>query len=211
VALAEIAYPGLHDRLYELLPRPFGSRKAIDLGCGTGALARRLAAAGWYVETADCDSTKFEAALRFHCVDLNRPIPDNAALGQFDLVTAVEVIEHLENPIQLLRTIRVLLRDDGLGVVTTPSMDGFHARARFLLKGKLRSMDEWGDPTHISPIFEGLLPRLTQRAGLTLERTQRFQSKNRRVLWQVIDRLDPKAAECLILFLRKGAAPPGPS
>lgn len=105
----------------------------------------------------------------------------------------------------------MLLRDDGLGVVTTPSMDGFHARARFLLKGKLRAMDEWGDPTHISPIFESLLPRLTQRAGLALERTERFQSKNRRVLWQLIERLDPKAAECLILFLRKRAAHTDPS
>jgi SAM-dependent methyltransferase len=211
VVLAEMAWPGLHERLLELLPLPFGGGKAIDLGCGTGALARRLAAVGWSVEIADRDPTKSDAEFPYHCLDLNKPVSGQNALGRFDLVTAVEVIEHLENPIQLLRTIGTLLRDDGLAVVTTPSMDGFHARARFLLKGKLRCMDEWGDPTHISPIFEGLLPRLTQRAGLELEGIERFQLEHRRLLWRVIDRLDPKAGECLILFLRQTVVAASPS
>ena len=55
----------------------------------------------------------------------------------------------------------------GAAIVTTPNVDNAPARVKFLLKGKLRAMDEWGDSTHISPIFWDLLTRrYLPRVGL---------------------------------------------
>src|SRR5260370_3419301 len=79
--------------------------------------------------------------------------------ASFDLVFAVEVIEHVESPINFLRNIAQLLAPEGVAIITTPNVDSLPARAKFLLAGKLRIMDEHSDPSHISPIFYDLLCR----------------------------------------------------
>jgi hypothetical protein len=91
-------------------------------------------------------------------LDLNEP-GFATQLGQFDLVTAVEVVEHLESPIGFLRGVRELLTDDGVAILTTPNVDSLPARGKLLTKGVLRMFDTHGDPTHISPIFWDLLVR----------------------------------------------------
>jgi SAM-dependent methyltransferase len=103
-------------------------------------------------------------------VDLNdAKFADALGKGAFDLVTAVEVIEHLEAPIAFLRGLAQLLAPNGVAVVTTPNVDSLPARLKFLLKGKLRMLDKHGDPTHITPIFWDLLTRqYLDRAGLRL-------------------------------------------
>jgi hypothetical protein len=54
-------------------------------------------------------------------------------------------------------------------VLTTPNVDSLPARSKFLLKGKIRTMDEHSEPTHISPVFFDLLQRqFLPRAGLRL-------------------------------------------
>ena len=44
-------------------------------------------------------------------------------------------------------------------MITTPNVDSLPARLRFLFGGKIRMMDEFSDPTHISPIFSDLFRR----------------------------------------------------
>lgn len=167
--LFERTTPGLHDRLVTLLP-PVAppANRALDLGAGTGAFARRLAMLGWRVEAADADADVFAASIRFHRVDL-----DGAATGlpsgPFDLVTAIEVIEHLESPIGFLRHVHRLLATEGTALITTPNVESLAARLKFVVTGKIRTMDERGDPTHISPIHLDLLPRYLERAGLVLQ------------------------------------------
>ncbi len=85
--------------------------------------------------------------------------PLSSASASFDLVFAVEVIEHVESPINFLRNIAQLLAPEGVAIITTPNVDSLPARAKFLLAGKLRIMDEHSDPSHISPIFYDLLCR----------------------------------------------------
>lgn len=81
----------------------------------------------------------------------------------------MEVIEHMESPIAFLRNIARLLKPDGVAILTTPNVNNAPARVKFLLTGKLRMMDERGDPTHITPIFWDLLTRqYLPRAGLIL-------------------------------------------
>src|SRR5260370_23953068 len=74
--------------------------------------------------------------------------------ASFDLVFAVEVIEHVESPINFLRNIAQLLAPEGVAIITTPNVDSLPARAKFLLAGKLRTMDEHSD---LHPHFSDLL------------------------------------------------------
>jgi len=134
--------------------------RAIDLGCGPGAMAARLKGLGCNVVAADRDATGFEAAVPHRLVDFNeRDFATSLGKHSFDLVTAIEVIEHVESPIAFLRNVGCLLAPGGIAVLTTPNVDSLPARIKFLAAGKIRTMDEHGEPTHISPIFCDLLYR----------------------------------------------------
>ncbi|MGA2185620.1 MAG: class I SAM-dependent methyltransferase [Bryobacteraceae bacterium] len=175
VALRERSVPGLHASLLESFRR-YATRESsvLDVGCGSGAWAERLREDGFRsVWCVDNDTAQYKGKSPFSRVDLNGDFPDAVrsafSMPAFDVITTVEVIEHLENTSAFLRRCASLLVPSGLLVVTTPNVLCAPSRLKFLLYGNLRHFDECGDPTHISPIFPRLLDRLAQSTGLDLE------------------------------------------
>jgi 2-polyprenyl-3-methyl-5-hydroxy-6-metoxy-1,4-benzoquinol methylase len=163
---------GLHDFVASQVIARYAraGARAVDLGAGPGAMCDRLHSSGCQVLAVDRDPAVYQGEHRFVAQDLNNA-GFAAALGvsSFDLVVAVEVIEHVESPINFLRNVAQLLAPDGVAVITTPNVDSLPARLKFLLNGKIRMMDTVSDPTHISPIFSDLLRRqFLPRAGLKL-------------------------------------------
>jgi SAM-dependent methyltransferase len=65
--------------------------------------------------------------------DLDRPLP--ADCGDYDLICCCEGIEHVGNPLQLLREFHARLPAGGRLVVTTPSVWYPQSRLQFLLRG----------------------------------------------------------------------------
>lgn len=167
-ALVIRALPGTHERVVETALRyiPPGS-SAVDLGAGSGALAERLQAAGYKVTAVDLENY-FELGTEFLQLDLNDPNFERALPSQFDLVTSVEVIEHLENPTAFLRSIQKLLKPEGIAILTTPNVENVAARLKFLLTGEVRAMNK-NSPEHITPIYLDLFVRkIAPPSGLTL-------------------------------------------
>jgi 2-polyprenyl-3-methyl-5-hydroxy-6-metoxy-1,4-benzoquinol methylase len=153
---------GLHEFVGERVLARFArpGLKAADLGAGPGAMAARLQSLGFTVIAADRDAKGYEAGLQHVSIDFNQPdFASTLGINSFAMVTAIEVIEHVESPIGFLRNIGRLLAPGGVAVLTTPNVDSLPARLKFLLAGKIRTMDEYGEPTHISPIFFDLLQR----------------------------------------------------
>jgi 2-polyprenyl-3-methyl-5-hydroxy-6-metoxy-1,4-benzoquinol methylase len=150
--------------------------RAVDLGAGPGAMCERLSSLGCQVLAVDRDPAVYVGEHRFVAQDLDQAdFASQLGVASFDLVVAVEVIEHVEIPINFLRNIAQLLSPDGVAVITTPNVDSLPARLRFLLKGNLRMMDKVRDPTRISPIFSDLLRRqFLPRAGLKLSEHHLF-------------------------------------
>lgn len=107
--------------------------KVLDLGCGTGYGTAELAAAGSIVGAdVSAEAVAYARAhyerdgvtfLEASCDAL--PLPDH----QFDLITAFEVIEHLDNWRGLLAEARRLLRSGGRFVVSTPNK-AYYAETR---------------------------------------------------------------------------------
>ena len=176
--LEERALRGFHNFLIrQILPNcATGRKRALDLGAGSGALAVRMRDLGLEVLAVDIDAGRFRAPVPFVNLDLNDPDFARSLLpeGGFDLITAVEVIEHLESPIRFLRSVRWLLNPGGTAVITTPNVDNLPARTKFLLRGRLRTLDERSEH-HITPVFWDLFTRQwLPRAGLNLVGHQTF-------------------------------------
>lgn len=91
----------------------FGARaigiKHLDYGGGSGELSALLKKADWHSTTYD------------PFVDTQVEI---AQLGQFDLVTAFEVFEHVPDVRQLMANLRILLAPQGIVMFTTLLSDG---------------------------------------------------------------------------------------
>jgi SAM-dependent methyltransferase len=129
----ERAYADSHQVALRLVAGESPGR-ALDLGAGQGAVSHALKARGYEVTAADVNTSQFRAqGITCLKLDLNRPLPFPD--GGFDLVMAVEVLEHLESPRSFLREVFRVVRPGGLAVVTTPNITSLPSRLLFLATG----------------------------------------------------------------------------
>lgn len=105
------------------------SNRLLDVGFGAGDLLRAAARAGWDAEGVEVSRPAVENAVRsglnVHHGELAKmQFPDD----YFDVVTAVEVLEHVPEPSQLCHEIARIVRPGGLFWATTPHSRGLSAR-----------------------------------------------------------------------------------
>ncbi len=105
--------------------RPLEGKTALDVGCGAGLLAEPLARLGAEVTAIDA-SEELIAAATAHAearsleIDY-RPIAVEGLGGSFDLVTSLEVVEHVADPRAFVRSLAARLAPGGLLVMSTPN------------------------------------------------------------------------------------------
>jgi 2-polyprenyl-6-hydroxyphenyl methylase/3-demethylubiquinone-9 3-methyltransferase len=105
---------------------PFAGLRLLDIGCGGGLLSEPMARLGATVVGADAAAGNIPVA-QLHAKQSGLDIDyrhcaaeDLAADGeQFDVVMAMEIIEHVENPQAFVQTCASLLKADGLMLCST--------------------------------------------------------------------------------------------
>ena len=114
-----------HWSLDEHSRRPLEGKSALDVGCGAGLLAEPLARLGAQVTAIDAAPELIEVA-RGHAARQGLAIDYRAAKiedvdGRFDLVTSLEVIEHVADPQAFLGALAKRLARGGLLILSTPN------------------------------------------------------------------------------------------
>ena len=105
--------------------RPLAGKTALDVGCGAGLLAEPLARLGAAVTAVDAapeliEVAKAHAAGQGLSIDY-RSIGVEAVEGKFDIVTSMEVIEHVADPQAFISDLSARLADGGLLILSTPN------------------------------------------------------------------------------------------
>ncbi len=158
------AAPGVHEYAADLVRAALpGGGRVLEVGSGCGALALRLRDAGVDVVPTDLDPPHEWIAR----LDLDEPEWTDATRGPFDLVVCVETLEHVENPRQVLRSIRALLRPGGRLVVSTPNVTHPHSRLLTLLRGApyIFGPRHYHSPGHITLLPDWMLAEHVRLAG----------------------------------------------
>jgi 2-polyprenyl-3-methyl-5-hydroxy-6-metoxy-1,4-benzoquinol methylase len=159
----------IYSRILERLEE-FKVKNVLDAGCEEGKLTMMLVENGYEAEACDIDVSRIKSKFKCKKCDLNDVMPyeDNS----FDCVLAVEVIEHLANPFNLLKEMHRVLKPNGVAILTTPNILNIWSRIKFLVKGDLylfdRNVDLSRGSVHISPFTYYHLEKMAKYIGFKI-------------------------------------------
>ena len=105
--------------------RPLTGRRAADVGCGAGLLAEPLRRLGAEVTAVDA-APEVIAAAREHALGQGLEIDYRVGgadilAGPYDLITSLEVIEHVTDPRAFVQKLADALAPGGILILSTPN------------------------------------------------------------------------------------------
>ncbi len=162
--------------LRHVAPASNGSRpKVLDVGCGQGSLAAAIAERGyevWGIEQAGYATAKAAARID-HVVhaDLTDADAVRASLAgeRFDRMVFSDVLEHVYDPLTVLRSYLDYLAPGGEVLISLPNVVNWQTRLAFLF-GRFNYQDSGVmDRTHIRFFTFKTAAEMVRRAGLSVE------------------------------------------
>jgi 2-polyprenyl-3-methyl-5-hydroxy-6-metoxy-1,4-benzoquinol methylase len=150
---------------------PIGQNRVLDFGCGGGAFLLRMEERGWDVTGLDFSKATVErlrAELGLHVLEGTLPHPDLTP-ESFDLITLWHSLEHVHQPLDVLREAHRLLSPGGRVLVALPNIESLS----FVWFGP----DWYGldVPRHVTHFSPTTLRRMLQKAGFRVQLRQNIR------------------------------------
>jgi 2-polyprenyl-3-methyl-5-hydroxy-6-metoxy-1,4-benzoquinol methylase len=175
VPLNTIPYRGHHLLLEEVLSVSKPGDPVFEGGVSSGYFARALVAAGRVVDGHELDPVAAETARRVCRTvwvgDLQQ-FGAGADIGEYAVLLFGDTLEHIADPVAVLRRLADHLRPDGHLVLSIPNVANWLIRLQ-LLAGRFRYTDIGIlDRTHLRFYTESTLVEMLSSAGFTIDRLQ---------------------------------------
>jgi SAM-dependent methyltransferase len=160
-----------------------GPKRVLDIGCGRGYFPALLRALGHQVSGVELSAEAADYARRQFGLDIftgtieqfanQRRAGAAGTPSGFDLVTAIDVIEHVPDPGAFIAAAAEVLEPGGQLIIDTPNADAANI-------GSLR--DEWPgfNPFHIYLFTPASLGLAAERAGLSAQRVSSYRNRRQR-------------------------------
>ncbi len=151
------------------------SNNLLDVGCGGGDFLTVAKERGWNVFGTEITNEAVTTCRNKGIMMHHGNLADAAfAKNFFDVITCIEVIEHINAPLTEAQTIYSLLRTGGIAYITTPNFDSL---SRYLL-GKGWNVISYPDhlcyytPKTLSSLFKnsGFVPLKIETTGFSISR-----------------------------------------
>lgn len=156
-----------HTLLLEEFSGAGDGRRVLDIGCAEGYLAEILVARGFAVTGIDLPGTPHADSIEFAEADLDAGLPRFDQ--DFDFVLCADVLEHVRDPLRLLRECRQRLAPGGVLIASLPNSGHAYFRANVLFGRFPRHDRGLFDRTHLHfYMWEGWTELLTA-AGFRME------------------------------------------
>ena len=137
--------------------------RVLDIGCGFGQSLAYHQARGCEVQGVEADENIRRVADAFGFkVHVGLFDPEIYAPSAFDYVTMNQVIEHVTDPLMVLRGLNKVLTSGGTGVLTTPNARGWCAR---LFR---KYWINWHTPYHLQFFSRDSIRMAAEQAGLVV-------------------------------------------
>jgi SAM-dependent methyltransferase len=162
--------PGTHEAAMALLLKHASARRpaVLDVASGSGAFLARLRDQGFgALDAIEIDRKGFTfPGIEPRALDLNGPFAARIE-RRYGLITALEILEHLDCPRHFLRELHALLDPGGWLLLSTPNTANWTGRLRFFLSGEHRQFREhdYHYQRHISPTTDVQLRLMLQEIG----------------------------------------------
>lgn len=152
-----------------------GTATLLDVGCGTGVFLDIARGRGWRTLGVDLSdyATRYardEFKLDVKTGDL---LDEDYKNSSFDLITMWDFIEHVTNPIELIRRSYELLKPGGLILISTPNMGSFLTDVCGIIysvnSGKVtKQIEKVYDIFHLSYFSDVTLRKVFEQNGLSV-------------------------------------------
>jgi len=162
----------IHDEIFRIFSTYVESRKSLeilDVATGKGALAQRIIDE-FPNFSMDCNDIDRETLCRGFKKMYHENLDEDFNFdNKYDVILAVEVIEHLQNPFHFIKNLNVFLKPGGVIFLSTPSVDSLFDRLWFLYAGHPyyfgeKAIESCGG--HITICPEWLLQHIAKKESL---------------------------------------------
>ena len=122
-------------RILEFIPRGCALR-VLDVGCANGRLGKEIKKLGHFVAGIEISPQAAQNARQaldeVYVFDIEGEWPKKLEEQKFDLVVLPEILEHIFDPVYVLRKSSAVLKEGGEIIITTPNFMVWTNRIRFL-------------------------------------------------------------------------------
>lgn len=160
------------DRNYEYelkkIKRFMPKGKLLDIGTNMGFFLRKARDFGFITEGVEPSPSLSKIARDEWGLTIHTALLEQAKLPEssYDIITLIDVLEHITNPQEMLQACYKLINDDGMVVVKVPNGDYNHFKMKLgkMLK-KQAQMDVWDCCEHVVHYTPKTFKRMVEKCN----------------------------------------------